>query len=951
VTGLAVFLTGAGALTIEVLLVRALTPVLGAAPRTLGAVAAAFLFALALGSLAARPLLRRARRPALAFALLSLGAGAAGALSIALSPALIALLPPAGAAGSVDPFAFAAAFAASLPPAFLMGTAFPFAVAASQSGRRGAGRLYGLNTLGGVAGALLTPTFFLPALGVSGSSLAALLLEASGGFLLLLLAAARRPAGAASREGPETVPAEGEAPRPQGGSLVPAAILVAASSALALAAEVALARLLALFLRNSVYTVAIVLGGFLLGNGWGALSLSGAAARSGRPVRLAGLLLSLAGLAAAAGLHAVFLLARAADAGARVSGPGFLGLDGLLSEVAFEFSLAAPVVFLPAFFFGAAFPAVLAIAPGPRPAAPLAALVAASGLGSVAGALGATIGLVPSAGASRAVLAAGGGAAVLGAALLFFRARSRGVALLLALAFAALAAPVATPLRVFRGGEDVTLVAYEEGPAAAVAVVRDAGGGRKLKVNGTYSQGGGEGVVLERRQGMIAALLASGTPRRVLLVGVGTGHTLAGVLAIPGVESVEAVEILPEIANVLSLFSETNRRAHEDPRVTLRVDDGRRIVRERDGAGLDLVVCDLVFPWEAGAGSLFAREQFEAVRRALGPDGTFVQWLPLHQLGGDVLKSVVATFLAVFPDAALFLGAPNARLPIAALVARAGGETRFSLADLGRAWAVGPVAADLAAHGLLDEFDALALYVNSGEGLRPLAAGAPVNTDDSPFVELEAPAFAARTESLGAENLGAILSLRSAAGPPLSGAHGEGELRAMRARQEATTRLIEGFRQEILAALDPRTRVVPDYAAMYLRREEAAHLAAFEADPAGGLVRVVATERVLSRLRARQFGEALSLLDRMAGVEPEEAAWRSLAAAAHLGLGEAAEAEAAVRAAIARRPGHAPDHALLGRALEALGRPDEARAAFEEALRLDPANAAAKKGLEDVPPR
>lgn len=940
--GLAVLATGAGSLAFEVLLVRALAPVLGAAPRTLGAVAAAFLLALALGSLAARGPAGRARRPAIVFAALSAAAGILAALSIVVAPVAASLVALPRVSAALDPFAFAAAFALAFPAAFLMGAAFPFVVAAERSASAAAAsRLYGLNTLGGVAGALLTPVLFLPALGVSLSAVAAGGLEAAGGLAAAIGGRARGPR-----------PAAPAADRP------PIRVLAAMAlvSALALAAEMALARLLALFLRNSVFTVAALLAGYLLGNGFGSFAFASAAARSRDPRRLLGLVLGGAGLAAAAGLHAVFLLARATEAGARASGPGYLGLDGVAAEMAFEISLAAPVAILPAFFFGAAFPCILALAigkgPDARPGPPVAALVAWSGAGSVAGSVLGAAALVPLLGASRAALAVGA-LAVLAGAFILARSGARLVAAAGLLLFAAAAIPVGEALRV-RGASapaGAEIVSYEEGPAAAVAVLREPSGALRLEVNGTYSQGGGDGLVLERRQGFLSALLAGGPVRRALVIGVGTGHTLSGLLMAPGVEAVEAVEILPEIAAALPLFAATNRGAAEDARVRLVLDDGRRVARERAGAELDLVVGDLFFPWEAGAGALYAREQFAAVRAALRPGGTFVQWLPLHQLGPDVLASVVATFLDAFPDAALFLGAPGASSPIAALVARRGegGENgprpSLSLDRLDAVFASSPaLAAELSLHGLVDPFDALALFVAEGEGLARFARGAPINTDDRPFVELRAPAYAAASAGLGLANLEALLSIRSDSPAPLAG--GVAPPPGLVRRHAAYGRLASGFLEELRAALDPRARVVPAYAEMYLRKEESEHLAAFEIDPLGGFVRVVATERVLARLRGGAWGEALSLLDRMAEVEPIEPAWRSLAAVALLGLGEPAEAAASVRLALERRPGHAPDHALLGRALAASGDAAGARLAFEEARRIDPANAAAKAGLE-----
>ena len=42
-------------------------------------------------------------------------------------------------------------------------------------------------------------------------------------------------------------------------------------------------------------------------------------------------------------------------------------------------------------------------------------------------------------------------------------------------------------------------------------------------------------------------------------------------------------------------------------------------------------------------------EHFEAVRRRLTPDGVFCQWLPVHQLDLQTLRSIVRSFVRVYP--------------------------------------------------------------------------------------------------------------------------------------------------------------------------------------------------------------------------------------------------------------------------------------------------------------
>jgi predicted membrane-bound spermidine synthase len=138
-------------------------------------------------------------------------------------------------------------------------------------------------------------------------------------------------------------------------------------------------------------------------------------------------------------------------------------------------------------------------------------------------------------------------------------------------------------------------------------------------------------------------------PRRVLLVGVGSGGTPWGALVSPGVERLRAVEI---VGPVLTALGEVARREPEgavaallaDPRARLEYGDGRRAVA---GAidRYDVVEADAIRPETSHSGLLYSREFLEQVRGRLAPGGLYVQWVPTRR--------AIETFAAVFPHAVL----------------------------------------------------------------------------------------------------------------------------------------------------------------------------------------------------------------------------------------------------------------------------------------------------------
>jgi spermidine synthase len=218
-------------------------------------------------------------------------------------------------------------------------------------------------------------------------------------------------------------------------------------------------------------------------------------------------------------------------------------------------------------------------------------------------------------------------------------------------------------------------------------------------------------------------------------VGSATGIS-AGALTAHPVEAIDLIEIVPGVARAAArFFRPWNRGVHQDPRVRTVVDDARnalRVGRER----YDVVVADLFVPWRAGESVLFAREHFEAVRDRLTADGVFCQWLPLYQLQEPELRILAATFLDVFPRAAVFRGDFFGRHPIAALVGYRGRVPTEA--------EVGAAAARLAGAGETDRWvgdpaGVWSLYVGPLTALAPELSDTPRNTDARPRIEFLAP--------------------------------------------------------------------------------------------------------------------------------------------------------------------------------------------------------------------
>jgi spermidine synthase len=77
-----------------------------------------------------------------------------------------------------------------------------------------------------------------------------------------------------------------------------------------------------------------------------------------------------------------------------------------------------------------------------------------------------------------------------------------------------------------------------------------------------------------------------------------------------------------------------------DPRLSLRLEDGRRALEAEKGSLFDAIETDAIWPESAGSGNLYSREFFETCARRLRAGGLMCTWAPTPR--------VRATFRSVF---------------------------------------------------------------------------------------------------------------------------------------------------------------------------------------------------------------------------------------------------------------------------------------------------------------
>lgn len=965
--------SGVAGLTYEVVWSRQLTLIFGATTLAVSTVLTTFMFGLGLGSFLAGRGANRASNPLRLYAVLEAGIG----VYALLFPVVLWLIE--GLHGKVfgllyaTPLAlalsrFVLAFLALLPPALLMGATVPImgqALAghgpdAGPGAGTGAdaGRLYAWNTLGAAVGSGMGGFLLIPAVGFRAATL-----TAAGINLAVALLAWR----VAVSPGPP-VPALAEASRPATATSVRSGWLLACyalSGFAALAYEVVLTRVLVLVFGSSVYSFAVVLTGFLLGIGLGSLL---AARWVDRATDLAIPIALLQAIIGGGILVTMPIYDRLPEIFFRL----FRVTQGeWVRLVSLEFLVTLGLLLVPTTAMGAMFPAASRVAALRETGLGRAVGTAYSvnTVGSVLGAFAGGFLLIPWLGLQRSLLSLA--MMNLGvAAVLLWRSQWGGQSRRRAVAAALVMAPVLAlgllpgwDARLLNSGvylyapdyerlsegrglreglQRFRLLYYREGTTATVSVFQ--GQYLFLRVNGKTDAGDSPDNLTQRLLAHVPLLLHP-DPKDVLVIGLGSGITLGAALRHP-IARADIVEISPEVIEASRFFEGANDRALADPRVQLLLLDGRTWLTAGPRA-YDVIISEPSNPWQTGNANLFTREHFRAARHRLNPGGILCQWLPYYRMPESDFRAAVKTFSEVFPQTTLWISGPDA-LMVGGL-----GPVAPELARLRPRFEVERVRAHLREVAIATPIGLLGHLLLLPEGVQRFVGDEQTrHTDDWPLLEFSGPRALFLETARG--NLWAMQ--RAALEPipvtPPGDPKVEADIRTALAREYLARQLVEPAGREARRAgeLDPRSAV-------------AAHVLGLVSLSRNDLAKAEAAFREAVRLRP-EFAEAYNdlggTLVRLGRPDEALTAFRRAAdtgyAPALYNLGnlylrekrDPARAREVLERAVRHATASAETWNALGVAYAQQGEFRRAKGAWDQALRLDPEHAGARRNRERV---
>jgi len=787
------FLTGLTGLAYELVWIRLLILAFGSTQFAVTTVLVVFMAGLALGSLIFGRIADKTSSPLKLYAAIEVALG----VYCVLSPAIFSAIKGAylalgghsaavsgGVSATFEAPQFALSFLALIIPTTLMGGTLPVLVKylASGSGRIGFHTAvpYSINTLGAVAGCLLTGFFSLYFLGVKTTVYTAGVIDIIVGVLVYALygRASSAPVGPRAAVAPQGAKAESGK-----------RLLIIASFALSgfasLNYEVLWSRLLSLVLGSSVYAFTLMLATFLVGIGLGSIAFAPFIDRRKNLIAWFALLEAVIGVAS---LVSIFVYRELPFV--------FYSLKGSFASefwlfMFIQFLITAAIMIIPTLCMGAIFPLV-----GRLCARDLKSVGKSIGdiyffntAGSIFGAFIGGFVLIPYAGVQNGVILTAALNILLAIALFTnseLKAASRlacSVVLVATFAVSYFALPpwekmvmtlglYANPVKESKvseikgGAPGEELLYYKEG-INAIVTVRGEGAGNSIisyQANGKQEARSVAGRPSEAWSllGHVPILLHPGEPRNALVVGLGSGITL-GAMALYPLEAFDVVELEPAVVEAARFFSEANNNALDDARVSLHVTDGRSFLALSDKK-YDVIVSGVSDPWITGVSNLFTYEYFKELDAKLEDDGVVGLWFQNYRITPKELKIALGTFARVFPHVSIWFHYTDT---LDLIVVGSKAPHRFDLERLKTRLALPAVRQGLESIDMRDSYDVLDLFLIGDEDLRSYIGDQPVNSDERPILEFSLPKLLYMDPLVGVKNVEELLAVAEDVIPPV----------------------------------------------------------------------------------------------------------------------------------------------------------------------------------------
>lgn len=615
----------------------------GVTTLSIALIVAAYMFGLGLGSLIGGVLARRMKHPARVYGILEGCIGLVGFLSIWWLPFIAKTT-----AGSSYFVVFILSFLILLIPTVLMGATLPLLSQAFVDNLRKTGKiigvLYGINTLGASLGAFISGYVLIGAWGISGTIIFSAGINIIILFVVLMMSRHVETDGKAGERHRQQIVYAKE-------SSIPPYFVVLIATLIAgfigMGYEMLWCRIISVINKTSAYNFPTILFIYLLGLALGSMLFGPLADRTNKPWLLFCILELSAALIAVGSLiafwlllhtpyrqtfHALFTLVPQPASPFISASSGYhfeLGL-GIRSLSNF-FSL--PVLFiLPAsIIMGGGLPIIdrIAIQTTKQAGRRVAEVYSMNIIGSVSGSLVTSLVLLPTIG-TEATLKLLILFSLIFILLFFFSVKNikeifHFQTVLLAIAvimISALLIRLPNNAWIYKNIYEAgigTHVITSEGEGTVLAFSLDSKGDPiTLFIGGEVHSFFPSNGSYEAN-----ALLCAGasTPQNVLVIGLGGGHISYFVSTLPGVQSVDIVEIQDKLDGFLMESFTFIEDLFKNPIVHYFVDDGRRFLYSHSDKLYDMIIIDPLYDFTSGSNNLYSEEMLELYKAHLTDSG------------------------------------------------------------------------------------------------------------------------------------------------------------------------------------------------------------------------------------------------------------------------------------------------------------------------------------------
>ena len=237
------------------------------------------------------------------------------------------------------------------------------------------------------------------------------------------------------------------------------------------------------------------------------------------------------------------------------------------------------------------------------------------------------------------------------------------------------------------------VLAERRSPEQHIEIVQTPLFGRAMRIDGCFMTSERDEFFYHEPMVHLPAI-THGDVRQALVIGGGDGGSAANLLRYPGMERVVLAELDRTVIDMArEWLPAVHRGAFDDPRLELRLGDGRACVAACEGQ-FDQIVLDLTDPF-GPAVALYTRDFYRLCQRALRPGGVLSLHIqsPIHR--GETMARIVASLGSVF-------GVVRPYLQYVPLYGTLWGMALASDAADPLALSVAEVDARLARHGVTD---------------------------------------------------------------------------------------------------------------------------------------------------------------------------------------------------------------------------------------------------------